>query len=224
MQAMELEQQALREQNSDLLRRLGARQREDEEQQARQAAAGMRVQPSVAGPVDTRVMSKPENFSGKQEDWTSWSLGLRAFVGALSPRMLELLKRAEDPAESIDRVDLDPGDDVLDSQLYYVIVMLIKGCKANLIETIDAGEGLQIWRRLAADYEPKIKSRSLASQQEVLRFKLEGSNIVDEVDRFEKLCREYRRNQSSLLTDTFITHRSINIQAHPIKRSLHLFK
>eukprot|EP00973_Karenia_brevis_P073382 10193930-Karenia_brevis.AAC.1 len=61
-------------------------------------------------------MSKPQNFLGREEDWKSFSMGIKAFVGALSPRMLELLLLAEKHTESIDRVDLNPGDEVLDSQ------------------------------------------------------------------------------------------------------------
>ena len=43
------------------------------------------------------------------------SLTLRAHLGAVSGRMLELLRTAESPELSMDRVHLQPGDNVLDT-------------------------------------------------------------------------------------------------------------
>eukprot|EP00971_Amphidinium_carterae_P213874 4244831-Amphidinium_carterae.1 len=46
--------------------------------------------------------------------------------------MLDLLKRAKNPDLGIDRVDLDPGDEVLDSQLHYVLGMLREALRIRL--------------------------------------------------------------------------------------------
>ena len=194
LEALELEQRQLRDQNQQLQAQLAQRRRSE-------AETGARVLLQVQGPIDTRVMSKPENFSGKEEDWNSFAMGVKAFAGALSPRMLELLKRAEKPAESIDRVDLDPGDEVLDSQLYYILIMLVKGVKADMIELVEAGEGLAIWRRLHSEHEPKLKARSLSHQQKVLGFKMEASDISSEIDRLERLCKLYKQVSGHVMDD-----------------------
>eukprot|EP00973_Karenia_brevis_P094257 12421539-Karenia_brevis.AAC.1 len=70
--ALELEQEQLRQQNQSLQGELDRRARAE-------AEAGARVLPQVQGPVDIRVMSKPENFSGRGEDWNSFSMGIKAF-------------------------------------------------------------------------------------------------------------------------------------------------
>eukprot|EP00971_Amphidinium_carterae_P311168 6184066-Amphidinium_carterae.1 len=59
-----------------------------------------------------------------------------------------ILKRAENPDLGIDRVDLDPGDDVLDSQLYYVLAMLIKSTATDKVTLVHCDEGFHLWRRL----------------------------------------------------------------------------
>ena len=147
-----LEEQGLRQtqENEELRRRLEESQkkveelqenekkyRKAEEDRAREDEARRRTFPLVQGPVDTKVMNKPENFSGKEEDWPRFSLLFKAFVGAMSPRMYELLKKAESIEESIDRVDLDPGDDVLDTQVYFTLTMLLRDCSMDKVELVD---------------------------------------------------------------------------------------
>ena len=72
-----------------------------------------RTMPLVAASVDTKLISKPETFSGKDAERPRWSLTLRASLEAVSGRMLEPLKTADNP-HRLDRVDFEPGDDVLD--------------------------------------------------------------------------------------------------------------
>ena len=79
--------------------------------------------------------------------------------------MFELLKKAEDPVESLDRVDLDPVGDRLDTQLYYVLTMLIKGNALDKVELVEYGEGLYLWRLLVTEYEPQWESRKMAIHQ-----------------------------------------------------------
>eukprot|EP00973_Karenia_brevis_P004714 647532-Karenia_brevis.AAC.1 len=71
--------------------------------------------------------------------------------------------------------------------------MLVKGVRSNMIELVEPGEGLQIWRRLHNEYEPKIKARSLTHQRKILGFKLEASDVSSEIDRLDRLCRLYRQ-------------------------------
>ena len=37
--------------------------------------------------VDTRLIGKPKEFSGKSEDWKDWSLILYAYCGAIKVEM-----------------------------------------------------------------------------------------------------------------------------------------
>ena len=97
-----------------------------EERRAAASAARARATPLVPQSVDTKLTLKPDAFSGKDADWPMWSLTMRAYLGAVSGRMLELLKKAEESEASLDRVDLDPGDDELDAQLYFILTMLLK--------------------------------------------------------------------------------------------------
>ena len=67
----------------------------------------------VPASVNPKPTSKPETFSGKDAEWPRWSLTLRAYLEAVSGRMLALLRSAEDPEQRVNRVDFELGDDVL---------------------------------------------------------------------------------------------------------------
>ena len=126
--------------------------RRDEADQRRRAeeAARARVLP-MTSLVDTKITQKPEPFSGREVDWPQYALLMRAYVGAISPRMYELLLRAEDPEASLDRVDLEPGDEHLDSQLHYMLTMTSKGTAQNKASLVAHGEGLLLWRHCVAE-------------------------------------------------------------------------
>ena len=166
----------------------------------REEEARRRTMQNVAGPVDTRMMNKPESFSGKDTDWPQFALLTRAYVGAISPRMYEILKMAEDPTVSIDRVDLEPGDDMLDTQLYYILTMLVKGNAVDKISLVEYGEGLCLWRLLVDEYEPKWKSRRTALHQSILNFQI-GDDVLGSLDSFEKLIRQYKTVADKIVDD-----------------------
>ena len=45
--------------------------------------------------VDTRLMGKPKNFNGKEDDWHQWAITTRAYAGAISERLLVLMDESE---------------------------------------------------------------------------------------------------------------------------------
>ena len=140
--------------------------------------------------VDTKLLSKPTEFEGKEEDWTRFSLKVKAYLGAIDPRYNELLKIAEDPYQILNHVDLDPGDDRRDGQLIFVLTMLLKDRAMDKVELVDANCGLQLWRKLTQEYEPKWKSRHLSRHQAILNFKF-PDDVIAGFDQFEKELRQY---------------------------------
>ena len=131
--AIEPETSALRNENAELRRT-----------QATTSTATRRSESTSGGGIDTRLMNKPDTFSGKDEDWPSFALMTRAYFGALNPRFIELIKKAENPNESIDAVDLDPGDEPFSSQMYYILSMLCKGPSQDKVALAGLGESLEL--------------------------------------------------------------------------------
>ena len=58
------------------------------------------------------------------------------------------------------------------------------------VELVDANCGLQLWRKLTQEYEPKWKSRHLSRHQAILNFKF-PDDVIAGLDKFEKELRQY---------------------------------
>ena len=58
------------------------------------------------------------------------------------------------------------------------------------VELVDANCGLQLWRKLTQEYEPKWKSRHLSRHQAILNFKF-PDDVIAGFDQFEKELRQY---------------------------------
>ena len=72
--------------------------------------------------LDARLVSKPQVFSGREDDWPIWSLSMRSFAGGIHPQMLLLMQEAEARKDQeIPESEVGPTQKVLDNQLYYVL-------------------------------------------------------------------------------------------------------
>ncbi|CAK0871008.1 unnamed protein product [Prorocentrum cordatum] len=179
-----------------------ARKKEADDAKKSEAAARARAPPLVPTSVDTKLINKPGEFSGKEADWRRWSVTMRAYLGAVSGRMLELIRKAENFDESLDRVDLDPGDDQLDAQLYFILTMLLKENMMEKLETVEYGEGLLLWRLLMAEFEPKFASRKMALQQAYLNFTFNKDEDPRKgIDRLETQIRQYQAATKKTVDD-----------------------
>ena len=87
----------------EMHRMMAAQQRVPEDEagaadQSRPEGAGS-AQPQVqtfSPLIDTRMLTKPKNFSGRDEDWASWAVVTRAYCGVLDPRFLAEMSEVED--------------------------------------------------------------------------------------------------------------------------------
>ena len=115
---------------------------------------------------------------------------MKAYLGAIDTRYNELLKIAEDPDQSLDHVDLGPGDDRRDG------TALLRPHNAS--EGSSHGQGPNSWmriadsnsgRKLTQEYEPKWKSRHLSRHQAILNFRF-PDDVIAGFDQFEKEFRQ----------------------------------
>ena len=115
--------------------------------------------------------------------------------------MLELLRTAEDPEQSLDRVELEPGEDVFDAQLYFILTMLLENLTEK-VETVEYGEGLRLERLLVTDFEPHLASRKMALQQGLLQFSFGVSEDARTgIDRLETQIRQYQSTTKKKIDD-----------------------
>lgn len=154
------------------------------------------------GTIDTRMIGKPKQFSGKDDDWSTWSLVLRAYCGAVSARMLALMEEVEllaeaPPANAALANDEDRSHSL---QLYYILAMLSEGRAQDKVALVDRGEGMQLWGKLVEEYESKILSRKTGLLQQILGFQF-TRDLAADLEKFDRACKHYEVSKSAPLDD-----------------------
>ena len=51
-------------------------------------------EPSSATLVDTKLLSKPKPFTGRDDEWAAWSFKWKAHLGAMNPKLLSAVETA----------------------------------------------------------------------------------------------------------------------------------
>ena len=100
-----LEQQARADQASTALQALQQQQQQSAttaQQAERRAAAAQATGAGASAVVDTRLLSKPMAFDGRETSWRSFKFQFVAYCGAIDSRLHDLLVFGRDPGRRCD--------------------------------------------------------------------------------------------------------------------------
>ncbi len=180
------------------------------EQRAQAAeAVGRPVQPPPPPPtergtnrvIDTRVLGKPNDFSGEPGTWRDWSTVFRAYASACTPELAGLMERAEGSEEPVLNATLEDNEEALSSQLYYMLVMINKGLSLDRVISAGVNEGLEAWRTLVRFHEPQSRTRAAGLLQELLSFDFDG-DVPSKLIAFDRAVKRYEQAVGSEFPDT----------------------
>lgn len=146
--------------------------------------------------IDTRLIGKPKDFQGTQEKWPSWSFTFKAYCGAVSHDMSELMKSVVLTNIEVAMGGLTAVQEQFSKFLYYMIVMLVvEGSPAYAkVRGCPEGNGLEAWRRFHAEFEPQVRGRFQSMLQGLMAAKFGTvalQNISSELENFERECVRY---------------------------------
>ena len=123
--------------------------RDEQERLGTQPTQGQTGQGSGGVGTDSALVSKwaPDSFSGKQDDWRSWSTKFRSFVGAMKQG---LVGKWMDYAKSNRDSDcharaLEPAAGACAAVLYSSLIATCEGKAFAIVENSGDGEGLEAW-------------------------------------------------------------------------------
>ncbi|CAE8609616.1 unnamed protein product, partial [Polarella glacialis] len=111
----------------------------------------------------SKVIPKPQQFPGTREDWESWRFSFTSWIGSMHHTLPALLETAAKSKEPIQIIESDDDTQATAIQLNAILVAFCsKGrgppiCKGTADKT-----GFELWRRLAAEYEPKSSNKALS--------------------------------------------------------------
>ena len=140
--------------------------------------------------VDTKLLSKPTEFEGKEEDWTRFFSEGEGVPWRHRPQVQRVVEdRGGSRSESQPRRSRSRRRPARRTALLRPH-NAPEGSAMDKVELVDANCGLQLWRKLTQEYEPKWKSRHLSRHQAILNFRF-PDDVIAGFDQFEKELRQY---------------------------------
>ena len=127
-----------------------------------------------SGQFDLQALQRVGDFTNERAKWKRWSFVFRGYVGAASPRLLELITRVTGLQGEITYDALNQDDNALDHRLHYILALVLKGDALNMLMNQELGRGLARWRELVLLHEP----RSAGHQRPKLVEILSGMNLT----------------------------------------------
>ena len=156
-------------------------------------SASSRQRPTGFELVDTKLLTKPRSFGGKEEEWGSWSFKMLAYVGALDGEMLKELMAAslEAVVANVQNSRMTTEGQERSRQMYYILILLLEGQALQVVKALPSGEGYRVWRTLQERYEPAMPSRHAGLLQEIISYRFQPEQIEAAIADFEYKITKY---------------------------------
>ena len=153
------------------------------------------------GLVDTRLLGKPEMFTGEATKWRDFKLIFSAYCGAVNPRLEELMHQQVGLETMRSLGDLAPMDAALSVQLSFMLTLLLRGGALEKVRNAtEQRNGLEVWRLLLREYEPQVRARWGGMLANIIATRFAGMDIA-EFDAFDAACKRYVDQSSRAIDD-----------------------
>ena len=184
---------------------------------------------SSAPIIDTRTLGKPDIFKGDAStSYADWSFILKAYLSCLDARFLDFIQKIGTSTVNLPNRSLSESEKALSCQLYFVLVMLLRGRPLDIVQNVGSGEGAESLRRLEELYHPRIASRFVGSLSLILNTKFSGNDLESELEGFEKNIRRYEQESGKTIDDQMLAGIILNgiqnteLRSHIIRNSYRL--
>ena len=154
---------------------------------------------------------QPAPFEGEDDKWKEWCRVFRSWSGRFyDGRMAEIYDHIDahrKDSANISELELATAGDfedglvrVMASELYHVLVMLMRGRAQKLVLKAGEPEGLEAFRLLLKRYEPSTTASAVAKLVEALASTFSG-DLVDSVTDFERKVANWEHETGETLSD-----------------------
>ena len=130
-----------------------------------------------------------------------WSFIFEAYMCCVDRRFAAVFERIRFSDVSHLNLRLNPVEVEMSTQLYYTLVMLLRGRPPDVCHNCGNGEGFETYRKLYSDFKPRVASRFVGTLTSLLATKF-SSDIEQELEQFEKMVRRYDAETGKALDDT----------------------
>ena len=152
--------------------------------------------------LDTRGLAKPNSFNGNEDAWKDWSFVFMSYTAMLDEGTHDGMVAAAGRDREIDPAGLDPDLAAKGRTLYHMLVMLVKGRAQQILRSVAAGNGFEVWRKFVRHYEPNLAARHVGTLQQLLQptFR-DGQNWADDFMKWRTEVNRYESSTGSRIGD-----------------------
>ena len=155
--------------------------------------------------IDTKAYGKLRTFSGKEDDWATWSFVARSYLALLSAGYQDYLARAENAATAEDIALSAQGDQARAHSwtLFNVLVQSVEGRALSVLMNVEQGNGLLAWRLLQETYEPRIGGRWTSMLMGIIGpnwSTVKEEDFLESLESWEVTIRRYEEQSSETVT------------------------
>eukprot|EP00971_Amphidinium_carterae_P117671 2331045-Amphidinium_carterae.1 len=164
-----------------------------------QAAAAPAVTVTSVGPtIDTKLLGKPEQFTGA--NWKDWSVVMRSYAAVSIPELKVLMERSHHTEDDVSNTVLTPEQSAASQQLFYMLIMTCRDAPLTRIINAGEGQGLRAWRSLCRHFEPASATRAASLLLEALAFSFAG-DLQTRFEEFDRVLAKYEAMSKSKVAD-----------------------
>ncbi|CAK0869006.1 unnamed protein product [Prorocentrum cordatum] len=96
---------------------------------------------------------------------------------------------------------MEPHERRLSAQIFYVLALTCCGRALSVVQRVPEGWGIEAWRRLCIEFEPKPLSRSQGMLQHLLD-PVRGPDAVENIYAWERKLKQYEEQPGDTMADT----------------------
>merc|ERR1712194_313454 len=149
--------------------------------------------------LESRSFQKLAKFSGGRDGWADWAPVLLSFITTVSPQLKNAMEAALAVNDAWNIRLEDEAMRVESRQLHYMLTQLLSGTPLDIALNVGEGEGLEAWRRMNLEYDPRASTRTAGGIMEILKHPFTAESASFET--FEKLCRAHARRTGKQLEE-----------------------
>ena len=157
----------------------------------------------------------------EHSQWQDWRLTFRSWLVYAQEDFEKDLNEAETATSPMDFVEMTTAQHGRSEKLHSILVGLLRNRPLKILRSVEGRNGLEVWRQLSQQMQPRTRARSIALLQAFLAhppFKKDG--VLEQVLGLERLAEEYAQVSKEELSDN--TKLSVLLKVVPNNLRQHL--
>ena len=113
--------------------------------------------------LNPKLVNPPDPFQGTDADWERYKFGFATWISTVDPTYPDLLRKAELERDEVATVEMTEADEQLSTNLFAILVGQRQAGEIPVMAMlIPERNGLELWRRMRARFEPENKHKPFA--------------------------------------------------------------